>query len=213
MYSRESNHKQAYKEFGTINDPNKPSYLDNLEFLFRYQVGHLYLRYFMWNFAGRQNDIQGHGGVLHGNWISGIKFIDDGLIGSTDKLPALYKDHPARNKYYLLPLILGIIGAIFHYGKSKKDFSVVMMLFILTGIAIVVYLNQKPMEPRERDYAYVASFYAFAIWIGLGVLSIFEFAKKRMPATAGAVIAILISGIAVPSVMTMTARAGIRPVT
>ena len=215
MYSNDPSHVSAYESWVKINGTRiqiqnrngetqtviKPSFGTNLAFFFKYQVGHMYLRYFMWNFAGRQNDIQGHGGILHGNWISGIKFIDDGLIGSTDKLPAVYKEHPARNTYFLLPLILGLIGAFYHYGKSKKDFSVVMMLFILTGVAIVVYLNQKPMEPRERDYAYVASFYAFAIWIGLGVLSLFEFSRKRIPATAGAVIAILLSTIAVPTVM------------
>ena len=215
MYSNDPAHITAYENWvkikGTriqIQDRNgetktvvKPSFGTNLAFFFKYQVGYMYLRYFMWNFAGRQNDIQGHGGILHGNWISGIKFIDDGLIGPTDKLPSLYKNHPSRNTYFLLPLILGLIGAFYHYGKSRKDFSIVMMLFIMTGIAIVVYLNQKPMEPRERDYSYAASFYAFAIWIGLGVLSLFEFARKRIPATASAVIAILISAIAVPAVM------------
>jgi hypothetical protein len=155
----------------------------------------------MWNFAGKQNDIQGHGGILHGNWLSGIPFLDEARLGSQDKLPTVFNEHPARNTYYLLPLLLGLVGLFYHYGKSKKDFSVVMTLFILTGLAIVVYLNQKPQEPRERDYSYAASFYAFAIWIGLGVLSLYEFARKRIPATAGAGIAILISVIAVPTIM------------
>ncbi len=215
MYSNDPQHVNAYESWvkirGTrvqIQDSNgqartvvKPSFGTNLAFFFKYQLGYMYFRYFMWNFAGRQNDIQGQGGILHGNWISGIKFLDEARLGSTDKLPAVLKNHPARNTYYLLPLILGLIGLFYHYGRSRKDFLVVTMLFIMTGIAIVVYLNQKPLEPRERDYSYAASFYAFAIWIGLGVMSLWEFAKKRMHALAGAVIAILISGIAVPVLM------------
>jgi hypothetical protein len=113
MYSRDPNHKQAYREFGTISDADNPSYLDNLEFLFRYQIGHMYLRYFMWNFAGRQNDIQGHGNVLNGNWISGIKAIDSARIGPQKILPENMKNHPARNTYYFLPLLLGLIGLFF----------------------------------------------------------------------------------------------------
>jgi hypothetical protein len=217
MYSNDPVHVNSYESWVRINgmrvqiqDRNgetqtviKPSFGTNLAFFFKYQVGHMYLRYFMWNFAGRQNDIQGHGGILHGNWITGLKFLDDRLIGPTDKLPALYREHPSRNTYYMLPLILGIIGLFYQYGKSRKDFSVVMMLFIMTGFAIVVYLNQKPMEPRERDYSYAASFYAFAIWIGLGVLSIFEFFRKRIPAAVGAGIAILICSLAVPTIMAL----------
>jgi len=215
MYSNDPNHVSAYETWvnikGTrvqIQDRNgenrtivKPSFGTNLAFFFKYQVGHMYLRYFMWNFAGRQNDFQGHGGTLHGNWISGINFLDEARLGSHDKLPSHYREHPGRNRYYLLPVLLGLIGIFYHYRKSKKDFSVVMMLFIMTGIAIVVYLNQKPMEPRERDYSYAASFYAFAIWIGLGLLSIYEFTRKKMPATVGAIIAILISLIGVPALM------------
>ncbi|MFC2112349.1 DUF2723 domain-containing protein [Bacteroidota bacterium] len=215
MYSNEPNHISEYERWvdvkGTrvqLRDRNgetrtviKPSFGTNLAFFFKYQVGHMYLRYFMWNFSGRQNDIQGHGGLLHGNWISGIKFIDEARLGNLDKLPTKFKEHPARNTYYMLPFLLGLLGVFHHYGKSKKDFSVVMMLFILTGIAIVVYLNQKPMEPRERDYAYAASFYAFAIWIGLGVLSVFEFLKKKVAATPSAAIATVLCFLLVPALL------------
>jgi len=131
MYSRDANHRQAYQEFGTIKDPNNPSYLDNLEFFLRYQVGQMYLRYFMWNFAGRQNDIQGHGNVLNGNWISGIPIIDS-RIGPQKNLPDSMKEHPARNRYFLLPLLLGLIGLFFQLDKKPRDFWVVMSLFILT---------------------------------------------------------------------------------
>ncbi|MCK4749817.1 MAG: DUF2723 domain-containing protein, partial [Bacteroidales bacterium] len=215
MYSSDPNHVTEYERWvnikGTrvqIQDRNgetktvvKPSFGSNLAFFFTYQVRHMYLRYFMWNFAGRQNDIQGHGGILHGNWISGIPFLDEAKLGSLDKLPAKFKDHPSHNTYYLLPLLLGIIGMFYHYKKDKKDFSVVMVLFIMMGFAIVVYLNQKPMEPRERDYAYVASFYAFAIWIGLGVLSIYEFLRKKVPGSLSAGIATVLCLALVPTIM------------
>jgi len=215
MYSNDANHVSEYERWvdvkGTkvqIRDRNgetqtvvKPSFGTNLAFFFKYQMGHMYFRYFMWNFAGRQNDMQGQGGLLNGNWITGINFLDEARLGNLDKLPDKLKNHPAHNTYYMLPMILGFIGLFYHYGKNKKDFSVVMALFILTGIAIVVYLNQKPMEPRERDYAYVASFYAFAIWIGLGVLSIYEFFKRKLPASLGAGASILLCLVLVPGVM------------
>lgn len=215
MYSNEANHVSEYERWVNVKgtriqiqdrsgEPKtviKPSFGTNLAFFFKYQLGHMYFRYFMWNFAGRQNDIQGHGGLLHGNWISGIKFLDEARLGNLDKLPSKFKDHPARNTYYLLPLILGLVGLLYHYNKNKKDFSVVMILFILTGIAIVVYLNQKPLEPRERDYSYAASFYAFTIWIGLGVLSLYEFIKKKVPAIPSAGIATLLCVVLVPAIM------------
>ena len=201
MYSRDSRHKQAYREFGSIDDPNDPTYLDNLEFLFRYQLGHMYMRYFMWNFAGRQNDVQGHGNLLNGNWISGIKFLDEMRLGNQDQLTTEMKNHPARNTYYFLPLILGIIGLIFHYKKDLKDFWVVMMLFVLTGIAIVIYLNQTPYQPRERDYAYAGSFYAFSIWLGFGVAGIFNYARKYMSGKMAAVLSILVSLLGAPALM------------
>ena len=201
MYSREANHRQAYKEFGTITDPNNPSYLDNIEFLFKYQIGHMYLRYFMWNFAGRQNDIQGHGNVLNGNWISGIKGIDSMRLGPQKNLPEHMKDHPARNRYYFLPLLLGLMGLFFQLDRKVRDFWVVMSLFILTGIAIVIYLNQTPYQPRERDYAFTGSFYAFSIWIGIGVAGIFQIVKSKLQSNLSAVIAVGISFLAVPTIL------------
>jgi hypothetical protein len=201
MYSRDANHRQAYQEFGTIRDPGNPTYLDNLEFLFRYQIGHMYLRYFMWNFAGKQNDIQGYGNVLNGNWISGIKFIDSARLGPQKNLPDIMRNHPARNTYFLLPLLLGLAGLFFQLDKNARDFWVVMSLFIMTGVAIVIYLNQTPYQPRERDYAYAGSFYAFAIWIGMGVAGIFQVLRTKLNANLSALLASLLSLVAVPVLM------------
>lgn len=200
MYSREANHRQAYQEFGTIKDPNNPTYLDNIEFFFRYQIGHMYLRYFMWNFVGRQNDIQGHGNVLHGNWISGIPLID-ARVGPQKYLPDSMRNHPARNRYYFLPFLLGLLGLFFHLDKNIKDFWVVMSLFILTGIAIVIYLNQTPYQPRERDYAFTGSFYAFSIWIGIGVAGLFRILRSKLSENLSAFIAVALSLLAVPTIM------------
>jgi hypothetical protein len=201
MYSRDAIHMQAYQEFGTISDPGNPTYLDNLEFLFRYQIGHMYFRYFMWNFAGKQNDIQGHGNVLNGNWISGIGFIDSARIGPQKNLPDQMKNHPARNTYYFLPLILGLLGLFFQLDRSIRDFWVVMILFLMTGVAIVIYLNQTPYQPRERDYAYAGSFYAFAIWIGMGVAGMFQVLRTKFKANLSAIMATLLSLVAVPLLM------------
>jgi hypothetical protein len=155
----------------------KPTFGDNLKFFFSYQVGHMYFRYFMWNFAGRQNDIESQGDPREGNWISGISFLDNARLGDLDLLPDAYRNE-ATNKFYLLPLILGFIGFFFHFQRSSKDTWVVSLLFLMTGLAIVVFLNQYPFQPRERDYAYAGSFYAFAIWIGLGVMAITDFMNK-----------------------------------
>jgi hypothetical protein len=215
MYSNDPSHVQAYQSWvkikgksirvetrdGKTETLEKPSFGNNLAFFFKYQIGHMYLRYFMWNFAGRQNDIQGYGGVLNGNWISGINFIDEARLGPQDKLPAYYKNHAARNKYYMLPLLLGLVGLFYHSSRHKKDFSVVVILFLMTGIAIVIYLNQKPLEPRERDYSYVGSFYAFAIWIGLGLLSLYDFLRKKIPGMVSAVVVLLACLILVPGIM------------
>jgi len=160
---------------------NKPSFANNIEFFIKYQLGHMYFRYFMWNFAGRQNDIQAHykEEINKGNWISGIKSIDSKRLGNQDVLPDSIVKNRAHNKYFLLPLVLGLIGMCFHYNKDKKNFWVVMALFFLTGIAIVIYLNQYPIQPRERDYAFAGSFYAFAIWIGISVISLFNAARQE----------------------------------
>ena len=201
MYSRNGTHRQAYQEFATINNPASPTFLDNLEFLFRYQIGHMYLRYFMWNFTGRQNDIQGHGNVLNGNWISGIAFLDSARIGPQKYLPDQMKNHPARNTYFFLPLLLGLIGLFFQLDKRPRDFLVVLSLFILTGVAIVIYLNQTPYQPRERDYAFAGSFYAFAIWIGMGVAGLCQVLQSKLGDKLSAILATAISLLAVPLLM------------
>jgi hypothetical protein len=138
----------------------------------------MYFRYFMWNFAGRQNDIQGNGNPVHGNWISGIKFIDEMRLGNQDKLPDDLKTNPARNMYFFLPLILGLAGLFWHYRNDRNGFWLVSILFFMTGLAIVLFLNQSPNQPRERDYAYAGSFYAFAIWIGMGFMLVIETLKR-----------------------------------
>ncbi len=155
-----------------------PTFFDNIRFFLKYQVGHMYLRYFMWNFVGKQNDIQGHGGHLRGNWISGIPIVDSFRLGDQEKLPDKYKNHKARNRYYFLPLLLGIVGMVYHFKRDRLNFGVVFLLFVLTGLAIVVYLNEIPITPRERDYAFVCSFFAFCIWIGMGVIAIYEYVLK-----------------------------------
>lgn len=180
---------------------NSPGFYNNLRFFISYQVGFMYLRYFMWNFVGRQNDIQGQGDPLNGNWISGIDFVDRILIGNTDKMPERFKDTPSRNKYYFLPLLLGLIGLFFQLQRDNKNFWVVMLLFIMTGFAIVVYLNQTPMQPRERDYAYAGSFYAFAIWIGIGVLALYDTLSAKLKNNFSAVALSVVCLLLVPGIM------------
>ena len=177
IYSSQPEHIQAYKVWGGIKDEEKPNFIHNLRFFFSYQLGWMYFRYFMWNFAGRQNDIQGHGDLLKGNWISGIKFLDELRLGPQNNLPEKWENRRSRNEYYLLPLILGLIGVFYSY-RNKEYFWSIFVFFFMTGIAIVIYLNQTPYQPRERDYAYAGSFYVFAIWIGLGVLAIYEWLKQ-----------------------------------
>ena len=211
MYSNDNSrqHPAMYKVWAGIHGDRTPTFGENIKFFFKYQLGHMYFRYFMWNFAGRQNDIQGHGydangnkEITNGNWISGIKFIDAMRLGNQDKLSDFYKNNKARNTFYFLPLILGLVGMYYHYKKDAKDMFVVFLLFFFTGLAIAVYLNMPPMQPRERDYAFAGSFYAFAIWIGLGVMAIFDFMlKRKMPAMASVVIATILSLVAVPYVM------------
>ncbi|MEN8116806.1 MAG: DUF2723 domain-containing protein [Bacteroidota bacterium] len=216
--SMEPSHADDYSEWGKIKGRRiqhrnergetetiiKPTFAENMHFFFSYHVNYMYWRYFMWNFVGRQNDIQGHGSILHGNWLSGIKFIDEARLGDQDNLPAKFANNNARNTYYFLPLILGLLGLFFQYNRGKegkKSLWVVFLLFILTGLAIVVYLNQYPHQPRERDYAYAGSFYAFAIWIGLGVLAISEALKKYIPETVAAGLTGLVAFVLVPGIM------------
>jgi hypothetical protein len=214
MYSPETDHETAYKYWGKVKGRRYtvgsgsdketivcPTFVENLRFFFRYQTGFMYLRYFMWNFAGRQNDIQGNGNDLHGNWISGIKFIDELRLGDQDNLPADIKNNPATNKYFFLPLLIGIAGILWQYKRDRKGFTLVLALFLMTGLAIIFYLNQYPNQPRERDYAYAGSFYAFAIWIGLGFMYVYEQFQRFLKHKSSAIITFVILLLAVPVLM------------
>ncbi|MDP4207305.1 MAG: DUF2723 domain-containing protein [Bacteroidota bacterium] len=214
MYSNDAGHISVYKAWGNISGKPMtvtrdgeqmvdycPTLSENFAFFIKYQVGFMYFRYFMWNFAGRQNEIQGNGGILYGNFITGISLIDNYFWGPQDKLPSYLKENKGRNKYYLLPLLLGVIGMFVHILESRRDFLVVFLLFFMTGIAIVLYLNQTPLQVRERDYAYAGSFYAFSIWIGLGILSLFNLLRKLISDKQAAIAATGISLLTVPTVM------------
>lgn len=166
------------RQFGDYLDIQKPSFAQNVRFLIEYQFGYMYWRYFMWNFAGRQNDIQGRNDIFNGNWISGIKFIDEARLGPQANLPSDFKNNKGRNTYFFLPLIIGLLGVVFHYNKDKGTWWAMMVFFLFTGLALKVYLNERPFEPRERDYALVGSFYVFAMWIGFGVYALFEIIKN-----------------------------------
>ncbi len=196
MHSAQPHHIEAYKAWAEIEGKKIryeycgqtkteycPTFGENLRFFFRYQVNFMYWRYFMWNFAGRQNDLQSSGELTKGNWISGIPFIDNALLGDQSKLPTELRENKGHNVYYFLPLLLGLVAIFWQLGKSNnrsknregyRSFAIVFLLFFLTGLAIVVYLNQTPYQPRERDYAYAGSFYAFCIWIGLGVMALID---------------------------------------
>ncbi|HXC03629.1 MAG TPA: DUF2723 domain-containing protein, partial [Bacteroidia bacterium] len=179
----------------------KPTMKENLSYMFKYQIDWMYFRYFLWNFAGRQNDIQGQGGKLDGNGLSGIKFIDRMRLGPQDNLPESITHNKGYNRFYLLPLLLGMIGLIYQINKDWKNALVIFLLFFFTGLAIVIYLNQYPNQPRERDYAFAGSFYAFAFWIGLGVYAIWDWIKKYVSPNMAAVLTTAACTLAVPVVM------------
>jgi len=214
MWSDQSDHIEVYKQWGgdkgtplQVTDQSgkktiikKPTFGENLKFMFKYQYSYLYFRYFMWNFSGKQNDTQGTGGAINGNWITGINFIDTPRVGTPD-IPSDQKNDPSRNRYFLLPLLLGLAGLFYQVNRDNKNWWIIALLFIMTGIAIVFYLNQYPNQPRERDYAYVGSFYFFSIWIGLGVLFLFELMSKLTGENMAAPIAGILSFLAVPVVM------------
>ena len=214
MWSDQSEHEPVYKEWGRIKGTpvtvtnqsgekeiiRKPKFSENMRFMFSYQFGYMYFRYFMWNFAGKQNDTQGSGGAVNGNWITGIKVLDEPRVGTSD-LPAGMKSDTSRNVYYLLPLLLGIIGLFYQLNRDYKNWWVVLLLFLMTGVAIVFYLNQYPNQPRERDYAYTGSFYFFAVWIGLGVLTLFEALSKLTGEKIAAPVAGALCFFAVPVIM------------
>ncbi|HET7117652.1 MAG TPA: DUF2723 domain-containing protein, partial [Hanamia sp.] len=187
--SNDQQHAQYYADFAGIGkDPktgkylDKPTMADNISFFFQYQLNWMYWRYFMWNFAGKQNDVQGidMGNVRDGNWITGIPFWDNARLGDQSKMPDSLKHNKAHNRLFALPFLLGLLGLIYQYQKDKENGLVVGLLFFFTGIAIVIYLNQAGNQPRERDYAYVGSFYAFAMWIGLGVMYVKDLFQKYM---------------------------------
>lgn len=221
MWSQERNHISAYKSWTNfkgkpINYVNensevitiyKPTFFENLKFFLNYQLGWMYFRYFMWNFSGRQNDIQGHGNVMYGNWITGIPFIDNLRLGDQNLLPDYLKNNKGRNKYYMLPFIFGILGLIYHYQKNKKDFITLALFFLMTGVAIIVYLNQTPYQPRERDYSYTGSFYAFCIWISIGAFYLSDLLMKYIKDKSeylkalAVIFCILISFFSVPFIM------------
>ncbi len=189
------------KSYGDYLIVDKPSTADNLSFMFEYQFGYMYWRYLMWNFTGRQNDVQGKYDNLDGNWISGIKPIDEMHIGSQNDLPDDVKNNKGRNVYFFLPFLLGIIGLIYHANKDLKSFYVLLVLFLFMGLALKIYLNERPFEPRERDYALVGSFYVFAIWIGFGVYAIFDYIRKFIQPKMAGIAAIAVSLFAAPVLM------------
>jgi hypothetical protein len=212
MWSSDPDHESAYKYWGKVVGRKYtvgketivcPTFGENLRYFFRYQVGFMYLRYFMWNFAGRQNDVQGNGNSINGNWISGIKFIDEARLGNLDKLPEDLKTNPGNNKYYFLPLIIGLLGIFWQYKRNRNGFWLVLAFFIMTGVAIIFYLNQYPNQPRERDYAYAGSFYAFTIWIGIGFMFIYEKLQKFLGDKGSFAVTLITLLVAVPFIMAM----------
>jgi hypothetical protein len=219
MWSQQGNHEAAYRYWGDVQNHHKtktkmndrtgemeevqiPTFAANLNYFISYQIKYMYLRYFAWNFIGRQNDIQGlNGNPLEGNWKTGIKGLDDFILDTDTAFePHNTSDNLANNSFYGLPFILGLLGMLFMYQNNKEDMWVVALLFLLNGVAVVFYLNQYPYQPRERDYAYVASFYAFAIWIGLGVLFIFKFLASKVNAKTAILLASII-GLIIPTLM------------
>lgn len=202
--SSQASHAKAYQQWsGQKNAKRPPTFSQNLKYFFNYQIGHMYWRYFMWNFSGRQNDIQGHGEINKGNWLSGIPFIDNNLrgLGPQDIIPENMANNKGRNIYFMLPFLLGVIGMLYQFSKNNKDAFVVLLLFLFTGLAIVVYLNQYPYQPRERDYAYVGSFYAYSIWVGLGVLAVIDFLSKKLSSLNSSVVATALCLLLVPTLM------------
>ena len=199
IWNDDPQYKQNYLKIVGIKDEKKPiTFAQNVKFFFEYQVGKMYWRYFMWNFSGRQNDAQHRYELSKGNWITGIGFIDSIRLGNQENLPEHMKNDPSRNTYFMLPFLLGIFGLWYQYKKNNKDAWAVTLFFLLTGLAIVVYTNHKPFEPRERDYAFVGSFYAFAIWIGLGALGLWDTLRSKMSPQVASYLVIAVTMLAVP---------------
>lgn len=194
-----SDKSQFYNYYTGLQEGEQPTMWDNLRFFFNYQVNHMYLRYFLWNFAGRQNDEQSHMSAIHGNWVSGITALDNARLGNE----SLFNNYsnPSRNVYYFLPLLLGVIGLIWQYKRSKHDAFIVGLLFFFTGLAVVIYLNQTPMQPRERDYAYAGSFYMYSIWIGFGVVALLDLLRRFFTNKLFAGTALLFAFVAGPGIL------------
>ncbi len=210
MWSNDDRHIRFYKAYmgngGKVvpgAEHKQPTFFQNLAFFFDYQINWMYWRYFMWNFAGRQNDIhsQSPGDIFIGNWESGISFIDEIRLGDQSDAPGYLKDNPGKNHYYMLPLLLGLIGLFFQFGRDKRGCWLTFLMFFMTGIAIVIYLNQPPYQVRERDYAYAGSFYAFSIWIGLAVASVYSLIEKKRKDNAGIASFITLVMLGVPALM------------
>lgn len=201
MYSDDGNHPAVYRDWMALGPQESPTLATNIGFFGTYQIGFMYMRYFLWNFAGRQNDNQAMGDYTNGNWISGIKFLDAMRLGDQSNLPDSITKNKSNNQLFFLPLILGLLGAFWHFKYSQKDAGIVALLFFFTGLAIVIYLNQTPNQPRERDYAYVGSFYAFAIWIGLGVFAISQWLRRVVTPKTAAIMATSVGLLAAPILM------------
>ena len=209
MWSSDSRHISFYKSYmgngGHVvrgAEHKKPTFFQNLAFFFDYQMNWMYWRYFMWNFAGRQNDVHSPspGDPFIGNWESGITFLDNFRLGDQSAAPGYLKDNPAKNHYYMLPLLLGLVGLFFQFGRDKRGCWLTFLMFFMTGIAIVVYLNQPPFQVRERDYAYAGSFYSYSIWIGLAVAAVYSWLEERLKgkeAVAASAVTVLLLGVPV----------------
>ncbi|MDR2650848.1 MAG: DUF2723 domain-containing protein, partial [Prevotellaceae bacterium] len=196
--SSRADHVEVYKMY--VKGTN-PTFADNIHFFIDYQMGFMYWRYLMWNFTGKQNDMQASiFDPTKGNWISGIKFIDENRLGNMDDMPVYLAENKGNNKYYFLPFLLGVLGLLFQFKKDKKGFTLVTLLFFFTGIAIILYLNQTPNEPRERDYAYAGSFYSFAIWIGMGIAFLYNLLAKILKRNIAAPVALML-GLPAPIIM------------
>ena len=202
IWNDDPQYRQNYINIMGIKNPDKPITLaQNIRFFFDYQVGKMWFRYFMWNFSGRQNDAQFRGEITKGNWITGIPFFDSFRLIPQKDLPEAKKNDPSRNTYFMLPFLLGIFGLYYQYKKAPKDGWVITLFFLLTGIAIVIYTNHKPYEPRERDYAFVGSFYAYAIWIGLGALGLYDVLRTKLNPSTAAYGVLAVTLLAVPGRM------------
>jgi len=207
MYSSDNtrNEIDTYKRFSGMSDGDNPTMADNIKYFLSYQTNWMYLRYFMWNFAGKQNDVQGYGNARDSNWVSGIGFVDNLLYGDQSKMPdSIHKNNKSYNRLFLLPLLLGFLGLFVQYRRNRRDAIVTGLLFFFTGWAVVLYLNQAGLQPRERDYAFAGSCYVFSMWIGLGVIGIQQLIKKyatRLPHTATAWSAAALCLLAVPVLM------------